>query len=223
MTNKSILPAIVLAALAMMLSSCTTMNPAGTQTLITDDLLNFHCPPGAWTVTDGVLARQGGGDIWTNQPYGDFVLSLEFKVAEKTNSGVFIRTGDPDDCVQTGLEIQIYDSHGTDAPGKHDCGAIYDCLAPSTNAARKSGEWNQLIVTARGSRLNVVMNGEPIIEMNLDEWTEPHKNPQDDSPNKFNRPIKDFPRAGFIGFQDHGHPVWYRNVKVTTLDESSRI
>ena len=52
--------------------------------------------------------------------------------------------------------------------------------------------------------------------MDLNRWTEAHKNP-DGTPNKFNTAYKDMPRVGNIGLQYHGHPVWYRNVKILTL------
>ena len=59
-----------------------------------------------WVVKDGAMVREtAGGDIWTKDRYGDFVLDLEFKTAG--NSGVFIRTDNPKDNVQTGIEIQV--------------------------------------------------------------------------------------------------------------------
>ena len=64
--------------------------------------------------------------------------------------------------------------------------------------------------------ITVVLNNVPVIEANVDNWFETHKNP-DGTDNKFSMPIKDFPRTGFIGFQDHGHPVWFRDIKVTIL------
>ncbi|MBE0537504.1 MAG: DUF1080 domain-containing protein [Phycisphaerae bacterium] len=194
------------------------LKPGGWQDLIAADLSNATLKEGAWTFADGVLARNGGGDIWTKESYGDFILDLEFKVDPKTNSGVFIRTSDIKDCVQTGIEIQIYDSFGGE-PGKHSCGAIYDCLAPEKNAVKKAGEWNHLTVMAMGSRLRVTMNNEPIINMNLDDWTEAGKNP-DGIKNKFKTAYKDMARSGAIGFQDHGNPVWYRNMKIRTIDMS---
>jgi len=73
-----------------------------------------------------------------------------------------------------------------------------------------------MTITARANNIYVVMNGEQIIDMDLNLWTEPHKNP-DGSTNKFNTAYKDMPRTGHIGFQDHGDPVWYRNIKIKPL------
>jgi len=181
------------------------------------DLTGWTCKPGSWVVEDGVLTRKGGSDIWTEHQFGNFVLDLEFKVAKGTNSGIFFRTADIRDCVQTGIEMQVLDSYGKGIPGKHDCGAIYDCLAPSKNTAKPAGEWNHIVLTCRGSKISIVMNGEQIIAMDLDEWTEPHKNP-DGSKNKYRTAYKDMPRVGHIGFQDHGKPVWYRSIRIKRLD-----
>jgi hypothetical protein len=112
--------------------------------------------------------------------------------------------------------VQVLDSHGKPKPDKHDCGAIYDCLAPSKNAVKPAGEWNSLRLTCRGPRIEVVLNGAPIINMDLDQWTAAHKNP-DGTENKFSTAYKNMPRRGRIGFQDHGKPVWYRNIRIKPL------
>jgi type 1 glutamine amidotransferase len=180
------------------------------------DLAGWIAKPGSWVIEDGVLTRKGGGDIWTEQPFGDFVLDLEFKLDPETNSGVFLRTGDIQDCVQTGIEMQVLDSFGKEPPDTHDCGAIYDCRAPSKNTVKKPGEWNHAVITCQGSKIHVELNGEPILDMNLDQWTEAGKNP-DGTPNKFKTAYKDMPRRGRIGLQDHGKPVWYRNIRIKPL------
>lgn len=184
--------------------------------LLADDLSNATLPAESWTYEEGVLELVGKGSIWTQETYGNFVLDFEFKVAKGTNSGVFIRTGDIRKSVQTGIEIQILDSFGKEQVGKHDCGAVYDCLAPSKNTTKEAGQWNSMTIKANGADLDVMMNGEQIIDMNLDEWTEPRKNP-DGSKNKFKNALKDFPRVGHIGFQDHGKKVWYRNIRIKSL------
>ncbi len=180
------------------------------------DTSGWQCKPGSWVAEQNTLARKGGGDIWSEEQFGDFRLELEFKLDPQTNSGVFFRTENIRDSVQTGIEMQILDSFGKEKAGKHDCGAIYDCLAPSRNTVRKPGEWNHAVLTCQGSRITVALNGEKIIDMNLNRWTEAHRNP-DGTKNKFRTPYKDMPRAGFIGFQDHGKPVWYRNIRIKPL------
>ncbi|HPD48263.1 MAG TPA: DUF1080 domain-containing protein [Anaerohalosphaeraceae bacterium] len=194
------------------------LKPGGFTDLLAADLSNCTFKEGAWTYEDGVLARKGGGDIYTKEQYGDFILDLEFKVDPKSNSGVFIRTADVKDPVQTSIEIQVFDSFGAE-PSKHGCGAIYDCLAPEKNTVKKAGEWNHLTVMAFGPRITVTLNDERIINMNLDEWTEAGKNP-DGSNNKFRTAYKDMARTGAIGFQDHGNSVWYRNIKIRKVDMS---
>jgi hypothetical protein len=154
--------------------------------------------------------------MYTKEKFSDFVLRCEFKVSKGCNSGIFIRMADPNDPVQTGFEIQVFDSHGKEKPGKHDCGALYDALAPSKNATKPAGEWNRMEVAAKGSTLQVVLNGERVIDADLDHWTEAGKNP-DGSPNKYRKALKDFPREGHIGLQDHNHDVWYRNITVQRL------
>jgi len=180
------------------------------------DLTGWIVKDRSWTVEDGVLTRQGGGDIWTEQTFGDFILSCEFKLAPQTNSGIFLRTGDIRDCVQTGIEVQVLDSYGKAEVTKHDCGAIYDCLAPRTNAVKPPGEWNRVVVTCRGPRIQVELNGQAIIDMDLDDWTIAGRNP-DGTANKFRTAFKDMPRRGRIGLQDHGNPVWYRKIRIKPL------
>jgi hypothetical protein len=129
---------------------------------------------------------------------------------------VFIRTSDIKDNVQTGIEIQIWDSVGKTKMEKHFCAAIYDALEPSRNAEKQIGEWNAMRITARGPSIQVELNGEKVIDMDLDRWSEAGKNP-DGTPNKFKKPLKDFPRKGFIGLQDHHKAVWFRNIRIKTL------
>lgn len=182
------------------------------------DLAGWQFKPGTWKVENGEMVCAGGSYIWTQEQYGDFILELEFKIPPGGNSGVFFRNADINDPVQTGIELQIYDTYGQEPPGRNHCGAIYDCMAPMVQAVRKPGEWNHVVVICRGPWINAYMNGRRIIRMDLDRWTEPHKNP-DGSENKFNTAYKDMPRRGYIGFQDHGNPVYFRNVRILTLYE----
>ncbi len=189
--------------------------PDGWERLVGTDLTGWICKPESWAVEDGALVRRGAGDIWTEQEFGDFVLELEFKFSAGANSGIFFRTANLADAVQTGIEMQVLDTHGQ-PPDRHACGAIYDCVAPAKQAVRPAGEWNQVTLTCRGPQITVVLNGEPIVDMNLDRWTEPGKNP-DGSANKFRTAYKDMPRRGRIGFQEHGGEVVYRKIRIKPL------
>lgn len=183
-------------------------------------LSSWNFEKGGWTIDeDGNLARQPGkrgNYIWSKESFDDFTLDLDFKMSKGCNSGVFVRTANPKSPVQTGIEIQILDSHGRSGLGAHACGAIYDLVAPTTDAARAAGKWNHMTVTAKGSKLSVVLNSKLVAQMDLDRWAEAGKNP-DGTKNKFKTALKDFKRSGFIGFQDHGKPVWLRNVRVKRL------
>lgn len=192
------------------------LNPTGWKNLFAKDLSNTILKKaGSWTFgDDGVLTLNGGGDIWTKARYGDFILDLEYKLEPETNSGVFIRCGSLKDFVQTAIEVQIHET--TDGAVHGENGAIYNCLSPGKNVEKKAGEWNRYTITARGNKIYVVLNGEQIIDMDLDRWTEAHKNP-DGTKNKFNTPLKDFPREGHIGLQDHHHPIWFRNIRIKEL------
>lgn len=172
--------------------------------------------PGAgWKVENGVLARtERAGDIWTKERYGDFVLELEFDTTG--NSGVFFRTDNPKNNVQTGIEVQV--DKPAAKPSRHSVGSIYDLVAPTTSAT-KAGDWNSMRIVAEGPHLTVFLNNEQVAKMNLDEWDTPGQNP-DGSKNKFRTALKDFKREGHIGFQDHGANVRYRNVRIKSLDAS---
>ena len=177
------------------------------------DTAGWTCKPGSWAFDSGVLARKGGGDIWSNEAYGDFVLDLEFKLARGTNSGVFLRAGDLAKWEQTAIEVQLYDSYAKARPGTHDCGAIFDCLAPAVNAVRAPGRWNRITITARGPHVVIVLNRKRIIDTSLEKWTQARKNP-DGTANKYATPLSEMPRRGRIGLQDHGYAVWFRNVRI---------
>ena len=171
---------------------------------------------GNWVVEeDGVLAiRPRPGEkgwtrydayLWTERQYGDFVLDIEYKHGKGGNSGVFVRVKDPKNPVNTGIEVQILDSHGKRGKlGHHDCGGVIRTVGPSKNMARPAGQWNRMIVTCRKSRMTVELNGEQIIDVKLDE-----------------SPMKDRPVVGHIGLQDHGQPLWFRNIRIKELAGAS--
>jgi hypothetical protein len=169
-----------------------------------------------WTLNKGVLtpSETPGGIIWSKSKFGDFRVSLEYKTSEKANSGLFFRT-DPKNAVQGGFEIQIA-SPGLYS-GKHIVGSLYDAKEPIVAAGKPDGEWNTMELTCKGPNIIAKVNGKKVIDVSIEDWKEPKKNP-DGSKNKFKTALKDLPRIGNLGLQYHGQPVWFRNINVTPLN-----
>ncbi|MFC1563234.1 DUF1080 domain-containing protein, partial [candidate division KSB1 bacterium] len=179
--------------------------------------------PGTWKVEEGTVTQAdsggmgSGGMIWTVEQYGNFILECEYKLQPKCNSGIFFRVGDLDNHVQTGFEMQVADSYGSERINKHSSGALYDLVVPSSNAAKPAGNWNHAVVYADDNIVTLKLNGVTVVEnVNLDEYTTPNMS-VDGTKNKFKTAIKDFPRVGYIGFQQHGGNIWYRSIKIKEL------
>ena len=180
----------------------------------------------SWIVEQGVItlkrefdSKEHNADyLWSRERYGDFVLELEFKIPERANSGIYLRTPDLNDPVYTGIEVQVTNSYGRENWHSKNCAAaIYDCVSPKLNSILKPGEWNRYLITCKGSTITVVLNGQRVVDMDLDRWATPHQNP-DGSRNKFPVALKDYARSGHIGLQDHGRPVWYRGIRIKRLE-----
>jgi len=151
--------------------------------------------------------------VWDN-----FKLALDFKISEKCNSGIFIRTfplapRPGKDVGFNGLEVAVDD---TRAAGFHDTGAIYDLSKPTKNAMRPAGEWNHIVITCDKNLIEIELNGEQVNRLDLDQWTEKFKRP-DGTDHKFDVAFKDHPRKGYIGLQDNGRNCWYKNIKLLVL------
>ncbi len=177
--------------------------------------------PIATPIEEGCLVpfQSGGYVIIYDRPFGDFVLKCDVRWEERNcNSGVFFRVEKPLDPVNTGFEIQVAGGKGV---GKHAFGAIYDLVATKENAGKETGQWNSLEIRCQGPEISVTLNGQRVASMNCDDFAAPGVCP-DGQPHKYElggkpRAVKDFARSGYLGFQDHGHKVWYRNVKLLEL------
>lgn len=189
----------------------------GFQPLFKNDLSDAITEPEGWAFESGVLTAKGKGDIWTKAEYGDFILDLEFKCDPETNSGVFLRCSSIEDWLNTAIEVQILQPNEGAKKDVNHCGGIFDCLAPSKQMVKPAGEWNHYTIIAKNNMIYVIFNGEPVVSMDLNKWEKPHKNP-DGTFNKFKYAYKDLKRVGHVGLQYHGHPVWFRNMKIKPLD-----
>lgn len=188
-----------------------------------------HKHPELWTVEDGMIVGTSEvgkmSNLSTVEQYSDFELELEYLADPAVNSGVFLRVSDLNDEVHTGLEIQILDTYGKEPPlSAHDCGALYDMVAPSENAVRPAGEWNRMRMTCKGPIVEVELNGRRVVKANLDLFDTPGKNP-DGTDNKFKYAWKTMPRTGHIGLQTHGAmdktsgpKTRFRNIRLTEIE-----
>jgi hypothetical protein len=88
---------------------------------------------------------------------------------------------------------------------------------PEKDVRKPVGEWNHMKVSAQGPRIQVELNGAEIVDIDLDQYTTARKNPQGTF-NKYQIPVKDMGRRGYLALQDHGHAVWFKNIKITPLN-----
>lgn len=134
--------------------------------------------------------------LWTRATYDNFVLDLEYKLARNGSSGVFMRSTSR----RSYLQVQIRDSHGKRGLGDNTAGAVVGVAAPKQNMAKPAGEWNHMIITCDGNRMQVQLNGEEVVNTDLSR-----------SPRARNV------RAGRIGFENAHSPVAFRNVRIKVV------
>ena len=97
----------------------------------------------------------------------------------------------------------------------HDFGAIYDLVPPSKNTS-KPDDWNPVTIKAQGPLVTVWVNDEEVSKIDVDEWPEKGKRP-DGSRAQVRRGDQGHAALGYLGFQDHDHKCWYKNVKLLEL------
>ncbi len=169
----------------------------------------------------GKVRVRGMGYIWTKREYADFELTLSYKLSPGANSGVFYRT-DKNNPVQGGFELQLMDNEGFQKkanrvlPARKLNGSFYDGVAPAKDFSKPVGQWNKLVLRCEGSVVTCHINEGKCFQVNLDDWDTPGKNP-DGSENKFKSALKDLPRKGRIGFQNHGQVVWFKEISLRPL------
>ena len=187
------------------------------------DLANAVKPEGVWTVSDSVLTASQDQAIWTKKDFDNFVLDLEFKNADGTNSGVIVYCTDTKNWIPNAVEVQIADDYAekwAKSPKTWQCGAIFGHLAPSKSMVKKPGEWNRLTIRCTDQKIGVMLNGERVASMDMSLWTSAKTNPDgSEIPPWLNKPLSKHPTKGKIGLQGKhsGAPIWFRNIKIREL------
>ncbi len=171
----------------------------------------------------GVMTASEDQTIWSSKVYNDFIVDLEFKTADGTNSGVIIYGTDMVNWIPNSVEIQIADDFNAkwaDSPANWQCAAVFGHKAASMRAVKKPGEWNRMTIKAVGQNISVVLNGEPVIQLNMKDYTSTSVNPDGSAvPAWLSTPMSVLPTHGHIGLQGkHAEAsVWFRNIRVKEL------
>lgn len=175
-----------------------------------------------WKVENGVLQGSDPRGTWlvSEALYGDFVLEFEWKLGERGNSGCGLRFPAAGDPAFDGLELQMVDPryYGDEQPPASELsGSLYRALAPTAQLYRPE-EWNKYVVTCRGPRVTVELNGTQILDVDLQQQTKPTRRHDGSEA----APLKDRPRRGHIGFQElsRSGQVQIRGARLKQLDSA---
>lgn len=199
--------------------------------------------PGKWSIDDGAIKFSGagageaqtqdGGDIIFAHKFKNFELTFEWKVAKGSNSGVFFLAqeikGEP--IYISSPEYQILDNanHADATQGKNgnrQSASLYDMIPANPQNSKPFGEWNTASIMVYKGSVFHKQNDQTVVEYHL--WTPQWNELINDS--KFKQG-GGFPLAyslltnlggdaheGYIGFQDHGDDVWFRNIKIKIME-----
>ncbi len=171
-----------------------------------------------WQVVEGALARVSqGGDLITADKFKNFELTLEWKIGEGGNSGVFYRAIEgPAQIYFSAPEMQVLDDarHNDGKSPLTSAGSNFALHPASRGAVKPAGEWNAVRLLVNGNHVEHWLNGSKVVEYELGspEWKQLVAN------SKF----KEWPEygqaaEGYIGLQDHGDAVAFRNIKIRIL------
>ncbi|MDP6368260.1 MAG: DUF1080 domain-containing protein, partial [Planctomycetota bacterium] len=178
-------------------------------------------PEQGWAIEDGALrkvAQGGGGDIISERSFRDFEFEFDWRVAPGANSGVFYRvTEDHNNSWETGPEYQVLDDelHGDGRSPLTGAAALYGLIPCKGKRLAEVGSWNRGRIVVVGNRVEHWLNGSRVLsyDLNSERWRSLKTG------SKFSS-MPDFGMspAGHIVLQDHGDDVWYRNLRVRSLD-----
>lgn len=189
-------------------------------------LYNGDRIPDTWSIVDGAMVytpieNAPRENIVTDKKYTDFILSLEWKISEGGNSGIFWGVYEDKKFAEpysTGPEIQILDNekHADGQYETHRAGSLYDMVAPSQEAVKEVGEWNicAVEINHKTNTGNIWLNDIHIakFDVNGEGWNSMVRDSKFKDWEKFGKYT-----TGKIGLQDHDHKVSFRNIKIKEL------
>lgn len=170
---------------------------------------------GNWKIEEGVLTRQGGGGNITYTKAkvpDDFELRFEWKVGKGSNSGIYYRPGQ--------YEYQILDNkvHADGKNPRTSAASVYFCMAPAKDATKPVGEWNEGRIVCKGSVIQHFLNGEKVIDF---DYKDPKWAAEVELLRVRGANLSD--RGAHLFLQDHGDPVWYRNLRIREIPADEKV
>ena len=171
----------------------------------------------SYQAKDGMIVIEpdggGGGNLFTEKEFGDFILRFEFQLTPGANNGLGIHAPLEGDAAYAGKEIQILDNEAEKYAGLEVYqyhGSVYGVMAAKRGFLKPTGEWNQQEVIVQHPKIKVILNGETILE---GDYLEASRNGSLDK--------KDHPglkrSSGHLGFLGHGDVVRFRNIAIKEL------
>lgn len=175
---------------------------------------------GGYGVTNGMLfcAEGGGGNLFTEREFSDFILRFEFRMKYGSNNGVGIRAPLEGRTSALGMEIQILDevaaAAGKWGPLRDDQahGSVYGVIPARKGALKEPGEWNVQEIIAAGRQMTVILNGQTILDAHLHSVT--NRETLIQHPGLLRE-------RGHIGFLGHDDYIEFRNIRVKELPASA--
>jgi len=171
-----------------------------------------------WQVVDGALTRVGrAGDIVTREQFANFELTLDWKISQGGNSGIFYRVSEDDEAAYwSGPEMQVLDDERhPDAQSRLTAaGSDYGIYPSPAGVVNPAGTWNRVRIVVHGNHVEHWLNGLKVVEYELgsDDWSARV------AASKFApHPHYGRNKTGYIGLQDHGDWVAYQNIKIRVL------
>lgn len=157
--------------------------------------------------------QEMGGNLYTKQAFGDFILRFDFKLTPGANNGLGIRHDIvPNDKGYSGMELQILDNEDPqykDLKPYQYHGSVYGIAAAKRGYLTSPGQWNTQEVIAKGDDITVKVNGTVILKTNLKEAL---KGKPEDS---YMKAVLN--KTGHIAFLGHGSVVKFKNIRVKEL------
>lgn len=172
-----------------------------------------HRTGAGFAADNGVIfcTPKDGGDLYTEREYGDFTLRFDVKLTENAGSGIAIRAPLEGDPAYAGLKVQVLDNAGSQyknlRPEQYH-GSVYDIFAAKPGALKPVGEWNTEEIAAKGRRVTVTVNGQVVLDVNLDDC-------RDEGILRKHPGLRNL--KGHIGLLGHGSRVDFRNLRIKEL------